>query len=72
MDALRPLAIPPGDYFMPRAADMKEMRSADRYLRMAVAELAARARAAPVGRERCVRPGRCYDRVRVIMTWQYR
>jgi hypothetical protein len=26
-DALRPLAIPPGDYFMPRTADMKEMRS---------------------------------------------
>jgi hypothetical protein len=29
MDALRPLAIPPGDYFMPRAGNMKEMRSAE-------------------------------------------
>jgi hypothetical protein len=27
LDALRPLAIPPGDYFIPRAGDMKEMRS---------------------------------------------
>jgi hypothetical protein len=27
--ALRPLAIPPGDYFIPRAADMKEMRSGE-------------------------------------------
>jgi hypothetical protein len=27
MDALRPLAIPPGDYFMPRAGNRKEMRS---------------------------------------------
>lgn len=26
-DALRPLAIPPGDYIMPRAATMKEMSS---------------------------------------------
>lgn len=27
LDALRPLAIPPGDYFMPRADDMNHMRS---------------------------------------------
>lgn len=27
MDALRPLAIPPGDYMVPRPADMKDMRS---------------------------------------------
>jgi len=27
MAALRPLAIPPGDYFLPRAADMKDMRT---------------------------------------------
>jgi hypothetical protein len=27
MDALRPLAIPPGDYFVPRAGSMAEMRS---------------------------------------------
>ena len=27
MDALRPLAIPPGDYFIPRANDMKHMGS---------------------------------------------
>jgi hypothetical protein len=27
MDALRPLAIPPGDYLVPRPADSKEMRS---------------------------------------------
>lgn len=27
MDALRPLAIPPGDYMLPRAANMKEMRT---------------------------------------------
>ena len=27
MDALRPLAIPPGDYMIPRPADMKDMRS---------------------------------------------
>jgi hypothetical protein len=27
MDALRPLAIPPGDYMVPRAADRKDMRS---------------------------------------------
>jgi hypothetical protein len=29
LDALRPMAIPPGDYFIPRAASMKEMRSSD-------------------------------------------
>ena len=28
MNALRPLAIPPGDYFIPRADGMKEMRTA--------------------------------------------
>ncbi|MDZ7359638.1 MAG: hypothetical protein ONB46_02770 [candidate division KSB1 bacterium] len=27
MDALRPLAIPPGDYMIPRAANMKEMQT---------------------------------------------
>jgi hypothetical protein len=27
MDALRPLAIPPGDYFMPRPSGMAEMKS---------------------------------------------
>ena len=27
LDALRPLSIPPGDYFMPRASGMEEMRS---------------------------------------------
>lgn len=27
LDALRPLAIPPGDYFIPRAGGMREMRS---------------------------------------------
>ena len=27
LDALRPLSIPPGDYFVPRASDMREMRS---------------------------------------------
>jgi hypothetical protein len=27
LDALRPLAIPPGDYFLPRARDMTEMRT---------------------------------------------
>lgn len=27
MNALRPLAIPPGDYFLPRASGMKQMRS---------------------------------------------
>src|SRR5262249_31464639 len=27
MDALRPLAIPPGDYMIPRCSSMKEMRS---------------------------------------------
>ncbi|HUJ52224.1 MAG TPA: hypothetical protein VLX08_01595 [Steroidobacteraceae bacterium] len=29
LEALRPLAIPPGDYFIPRAGSMKEMRSSD-------------------------------------------
>src|SRR4051794_15161584 len=29
MDALRPLAIPPGDYMMPDCRDMKEMKSAE-------------------------------------------
>ena len=29
MDALRPLNIPPGDYMVPRAKDMKDMRSAE-------------------------------------------
>jgi hypothetical protein len=29
LDALRPLAVPPGDYFIPRASGMKEMRSAE-------------------------------------------
>ena len=29
LDALRPLAIPPGDYFIPRASSMKEMGSSD-------------------------------------------
>ena len=27
MNALRPFAIPPGDYMMPRPADMKDMKS---------------------------------------------
>jgi len=27
LNALRPFAIPPGDYFIPRAAGMQEMRS---------------------------------------------
>jgi hypothetical protein len=27
LDALRPLAIPPGDYFIPRASGMQEMRT---------------------------------------------
>lgn len=27
LDALRPLAIPPGDYFLPRASGMKDMRT---------------------------------------------
>jgi len=27
LDALRPLAIPPGDYLVPRALDMKDMRT---------------------------------------------
>jgi hypothetical protein len=29
MDALRPLAIPPGDYMLPRPSSSQEMRSAD-------------------------------------------
>jgi len=29
MEALRPLAIPPGDYVMPRPADMKDMKSSE-------------------------------------------
>jgi hypothetical protein len=29
LDALRPFAIPPGDYFIPRASGMQEMRSAE-------------------------------------------
>src|SRR6266566_4777556 len=29
MEALRPLAIPPGDYFVPRPASREEMRSAE-------------------------------------------
>jgi hypothetical protein len=29
MDALRPLAVPPGDYMMPRPASMADMRSAE-------------------------------------------
>jgi hypothetical protein len=29
LNALRPLAIPPGDYFIPRASGMQEMRSPD-------------------------------------------
>ena len=28
MDALRPFAIPPGDYMLPRVRDMKDMKSA--------------------------------------------
>src|SRR5205823_2328830 len=28
MDALRPLAIPPGDYMVPNCRDMKEMKTA--------------------------------------------
>jgi hypothetical protein len=35
LDALRPLAIPPGDYFLPRAADMREMRSDEFKAKMA-------------------------------------
>src|SRR6516225_9800398 len=27
MDSLRPLAIPPGDYMVPRASSMKDMKS---------------------------------------------
>src|SRR5580692_2425244 len=29
LDALRPFAIPPGDYFIPRAGGMQQMRSAE-------------------------------------------
>src|SRR5260370_35080807 len=29
LNALRPFAIPPGDYFIPRAAGMQEMKSAE-------------------------------------------
>ena len=29
MNALRPLAIPPGDYFIPRASGMQDMRTAE-------------------------------------------
>jgi hypothetical protein len=29
LDALRPLGIPPGDYFVPRASGMQEMRSSE-------------------------------------------
>ena len=29
MDALRPFQIPPGDYMMPRAKDMADMKSTD-------------------------------------------
>jgi hypothetical protein len=29
LEALRPLAIPPGDYFIPRSSSMKEMRSSE-------------------------------------------
>jgi hypothetical protein len=35
MDALRPLAIAPGDYFMPRPASMADMKSADFQAKMA-------------------------------------
>jgi len=34
MDALRPLALPPGDYMLPRASDMKEMKSPEFQERM--------------------------------------
>lgn len=34
MDALRPLAIPPGDYFMPRPSSMADMKSAEFKARM--------------------------------------
>jgi hypothetical protein len=48
MDALRPLAIPPGDYMMPRAASMEEMRTA---------EFAARMERGPVLIMTVMRPG---------------
>jgi hypothetical protein len=35
LSALRPLAIPPGDYFLPRASGMKEMRSPEFKQKMA-------------------------------------
>jgi hypothetical protein len=35
MDALRPFAIPPGDYFVPRAGSMEEMKSAEYQERVA-------------------------------------
>ena len=35
MDALRPLAIPPGDYMLPRAASTQEMRSPEFAAKMA-------------------------------------
>jgi hypothetical protein len=34
MDALRPLALPPGDYMIPRATDMKEMKTPEFQERM--------------------------------------
>ena len=34
LDALRPFAIPPGDYFMPRARDMKDMKTPEFALKM--------------------------------------
>ena len=36
MDALRPLAIPPGDYMVPRAASTQEMRSPEFAAKMAM------------------------------------
>jgi hypothetical protein len=35
LDALRPLAIPPGDYFIPRASGMEEMRTPEFKAKMA-------------------------------------
>jgi len=35
LDALRPLAIPPGDYFIPRASGMDEMRTPEFKAKMA-------------------------------------
>jgi hypothetical protein len=34
IDALRPLALPPGDYMIPRASDMKEMKTPEFQQRM--------------------------------------